>query len=44
MSKVPARLRMMVKTKVDKPKIMASVAAMDRRSFQIPMFIFTMLE
>ncbi len=35
MSNIPARLRMTVKTKVLKPKMMASVAAMDRRSFQM---------
>lgn len=37
MSKMPAKLRMTAKTKVDKPKIMASVAAMLKRSFQMLM-------
>ena len=35
MSNKPARLSMTVKTSVDKPKIMASVSAIERRSFQM---------
>ena len=35
MSNMPARLSMTAKTSVDKPKIMASVAAIERRSFQM---------
>ena len=37
MLKTPARLSMTVKTSVDKPKIMAKVAAIERRSFQMLM-------
>ena len=37
MLNMPAKLRMTVKTSVDKPKIMASVAAIERRSFQMLM-------
>jgi len=37
MLNMPARLRMTVKTSVDKPKIMAKVAAIERRSFQMLM-------
>jgi len=37
MSNTPARLRMTVKTSVDKPNIIASVAAIERRSFQMLM-------
>ena len=39
MLNMPARLRMTVKTRVDKPKIMASVAAIERRSFQMLMVL-----
>ena len=35
MSNMPARLSMTAKTSVDKPKIIASVAAIERRSFQM---------
>ena len=42
MSKMPAKLRMIAKTKVDKPKIMASVAAMLKRSFQMLIVIILM--
>ncbi len=34
---MPAKLRMTAKTSVDKPKIMARVAAMEKRSFQMLM-------
>jgi hypothetical protein len=43
MLKMPARLRMTVKTSVDKPKIMASVAAIERRSFQMLMVSSSMV-
>lgn len=37
MSNIPAKLRSIANTRVDKPKIMANVAAMLKRSFQILM-------
>jgi len=37
MLNMPARLSMTVKTSVDNPKIMAKVAAIERRSFQMLM-------
>ena len=41
-SKKPVKRRIAVKTSVDKPMIMASVAAIERRSFQILILIINL--
>ncbi len=37
---MPAKLKMTAKTSVDKPKIMARVAAMEKRNFQMLMMFW----